>query len=97
MPSLHNATHQYGRGIRAMTEISNNVKARPRRGPAWVYVLGGALGLQLAGPLLLSAWQLRPADFGVPSPAILALFGVLLGGKAYLLFSKPLPVPSKRP
>ena len=80
-----------------MVEMSNNVKARPRRGPAWAYVLGGALGLQLAGPLLLSVWHLRPTDFGVPPPAILALFGVLLGGKAYLLFSRPLPVPSKRP
>ena len=80
-----------------MAEIGNIVKARPRRGPAWAYVLGGALGLQLAGPLLLSAWPLRTADFGVPPTGILALFGVILGGKAYLFFSKPLPVPSKRP
>jgi hypothetical protein len=80
-----------------MAEISNDVKPRPRRGPPWAYVLGGVLGLQLAGPLLLSVWHLRPTDLGVPPPAILALFGVLLGGKAYLFFSKPLPVPSKRP
>ena len=80
-----------------MAEIRNNGKTRPRRGPAWAYVLGGALGLQLAGPLVLSVLHLRSADFGVPAPGILALFGVLLGGKAYLLFSKPLPLPSKLP
>jgi len=84
-------------GINSMAEIRNNGKTRPRRGPAWAYVLGGALGLQLAGPLVLSALHLRSADFGVPPPGVLALFGVLLGGKAYLLFSKPLPLPSKRP
>jgi hypothetical protein len=80
-----------------MAEISKNVRAHPRRGPAWVYVLGGALGLQLAGPWILSMLHLRSTDLGVPAPGILALFGVLLGGKAYLLFSKPLPLPSKRP
>ena len=84
-------------GINSMAEIRNNGKTRPRRGPAWAYVLGGALGLQLAGPLVLSVLHLRSADFGVPPPGVLALFGVLLGGKAYLLFSKPLPLPSKLP
>jgi hypothetical protein len=94
---LHNGTHQIRSGDKTMAEISKNVRACPRRGPAWAYVLGGALGLQLAGPLVLSMLHLRSTDFGVPAPGILALFGVLLGGKAYLLFSKPLPLPSKRP
>ena len=86
-----------GQGMSSMAEIGNIVKARPRRGPAWAYVLGGALGLELAGPLVLSMLHVRLSDFGAPPPGLLALFGVLLGGKAYLLFSKPLPVPSKRP
>jgi hypothetical protein len=80
-----------------MADTSNNMKPRPRRGPAWAYVLGGALGLPFAVALVLGILHLRSTDFGVPPPATLALFGVLLGGKAYLFFSKPLPSPSKRP
>ena len=80
-----------------MVDDRNPVKPRPRRGPAWVYVLCGALGLPFAVAFVLGNLQLRSTDFGVPPPATLALFGVLLGGKAYLIFSKPLPPPSKRP
>jgi hypothetical protein len=64
---------------------------RPRRGPAWAYVFGGGLGLPIAVAFALAVLQLHPMDFGVPPPGALALFGVLLGGKAYLIFSKPLP------
>ena len=80
-----------------MTDNRNNVKPRPRRGPAWAYVLGGALGLPLAVVFVLGILHLRSMDFGVPPPGSLALFGVLLGGKAYLIFSKPLPPRSERP
>ena len=79
-----------------MPDASNVLKPRPRRGPAWAYVLCGALGLPLAVPFVLGVLHLRSTDFGVPPPETLALFGVLLGGKAYLTFSKPLPPPSKR-
>ena len=80
-----------------MADDSNAVKPRPRRGPAWAYVLCGALGLPFAVAFVLSVLQLRSTDFGVPPPGAVALFGVLLGGKVYLIFSKPLPPPSKRP
>jgi hypothetical protein len=80
-----------------MADDSNNVKPRPRRGPAWAYVLGGALGLPFAVGVVLGMLHLRSTDSGVPLPGTLALFGVLLGGKAYLIFSKPLPPRSERP
>jgi hypothetical protein len=80
-----------------MADGSNNVKPYPRRGPAWAYVLGGALGLPFAVAFALGMLHLRSTGSGVPPPAILALFGVLLGGKAYLIFSKPLPPRSERP
>jgi hypothetical protein len=81
-----------------MADTGNNLKTRPRRGPAWAYVLGGALGLPCVVPFVLGMLQVRSMDFGVvPPPGVLALFGVLLGAKAYLFFSKPLPLPSKRP
>jgi hypothetical protein len=80
-----------------MADDSNNVKPRARRGPAWAYVLGGALGLPFAVAFVLGMLHLRSTDFGVPPPGTLALFGVLLGGKAYLIFSKPLPLRSERP
>ncbi|MGN6452870.1 MAG: hypothetical protein ACTHL7_07380 [Steroidobacteraceae bacterium] len=64
---------------------------RPRHGPAWAYVFGGGLGLPIAVAFVAAALQLQPMDFEVPPPGALALFGVLLGGKAYLIFSKPLP------
>jgi hypothetical protein len=80
-----------------MAGSRNDVKLRPRRGPAWVYVLGGALGLPFAVAFVLGVLNLRPTDFGVPPPGTLALFGVLIGGKSYLIFSKPLPIPAKRP
>jgi len=79
-----------------MTDTSNIVKPRARRGPAWAYVLGGALGLPFAVAFVLGMLHLRSTNFGVPSPEALALFGVLLGGKAYLIFSKPLPPASGR-
>jgi hypothetical protein len=80
-----------------MAEDSNNVKPRPRRGPAWAYVLGGALGLPFAVAFVLGMLHLPSTDSGVPPPGTLALFGVLLGGKAYLIFSKPLPPRSEQP
>lgn len=80
-----------------MADDSNNVKPCPRRGPAWAYVLGGALGLPFAVAFVLGMLHLPSTDPGVPPPGTLALFGVLLGGKAYLIFSKPLPPRSKRP
>ena len=80
-----------------MVDTSNAVKPRPRRGPPWAYVIGGALGLPFAVALFLGMLQMRSTDFGVPPPETLALFGVMLGGKAYLIFSKPLPPPSNRP
>jgi len=69
---------------------------RPRRGPAWAYVFGGGLGLPVAVAFVLAALHLHPMDFRVPPPGALALFGVLLGGKAYLIFSKPTPPPPER-
>lgn len=78
-----------------MADNSNNVKLRPRRGPAWAYVLGGALGLPFVVAFVLGMFHLRSTDFGVPSPGTLALFGVLLGGKAYLIFSRAVPPPSE--
>jgi len=95
MHNRHNCAHLYNWGKRTMADDSNNVKPRPRRGPAWAYVLGGALGLPFAVPFILGMLHLRSTDFGVPSPGTLALFGVLLGGKAYLLFSRPLPTTSE--
>jgi hypothetical protein len=80
-----------------MAGDSNNVRQRPRRGPAWAYVLGGALGLPFAVAFVLGMLHLQSTDSGVPPPGTLALFGVLLGGKAYLFFSKPLPPRSERP
>jgi len=64
---------------------------RPRRGPAWVYVFGGGLGLPIAVAFAAAVLQWQPMDFELPPPGALTLFGVLLGGKAYLIFSKPLP------
>jgi hypothetical protein len=80
-----------------MADTSNYLKPRPRRGPAWAYLLGGALGLPLAVPFVLGVLHFRWTDLGVPPPGTLALFGVLLGGKAYVTLSKPLPPPPKRP
>jgi hypothetical protein len=80
-----------------MAHNSNSVKPRPRRGPAWAYVLGGALGLPFVVVFVLGVLHMRSTDFGVPPPGTLALFGVLLGGKAYWIFSKPLPPPSELP
>jgi hypothetical protein len=51
----------------------------------------------LAVAAVLALFQLRSADFGVPPPETLALFGVMLGGKAYLIFSKALPPASRGP
>ena len=79
-----------------MADSSDNMKPHPRRGPAWAYVIGGALGLPFAVAFILGMLHLQSTNFGVPPPATLALFGVLLGGKAYLIFSKPLPQPPKR-
>ncbi len=79
-----------------MADHSNSAKPRPRRGPAWAYVLGGALGLPFAVSFVSGMLHSRSMGLGVPPPATLALFGVLLGGKAYLIFSKPLPPPSER-
>jgi hypothetical protein len=72
-----------------MADNRNDVKPYPRRGPAWAYVLGGALGLPFAAAVVLATLHLQSMDLSVPPPATLALFGVLLGGKAYLIFSKP--------
>jgi hypothetical protein len=80
-----------------MAETGNNSKPRPRRGPAWAYVIGGALGLPFAVAAVLGMFHWQSTDFGVPPPGTLALFGVMLGGKAYLIFSKPLPPAAKRP
>jgi hypothetical protein len=80
-----------------MADDSNSVRPRPRRGPAWAYVLGGALGLPFAVAFVLGMLHLQSTDSGVPPPGTLALFGVMLGGKAYLIFSKPLPSRSERP
>jgi hypothetical protein len=69
----------------------NDIKPQPRRGPAWAYVFGGGLGLPIAVAVILSILHLHSMDSGLPPPGTLALFGVLLGGKAYLIFFKPLP------
>jgi hypothetical protein len=73
-----------------MADNSYDVKPRPRRGPAWAYVLGGALGLPLVVAVFLAALHLQSMDLSLPPPGTLALFGVMLGGKAYLIFSKPM-------
>ena len=73
-----------------MAQYSNDVKPRPRRGPAWAYVLGGALGLPFVVAVVVATLHLPSMDLSVPPPGTLALFGVLLGGKAYLIFSKPM-------
>jgi hypothetical protein len=79
-----------------MTANGKNINPNARCGPAWAYVLGGALGLPFAVTFVLGVLHLHSMDFGVPSPGALALFGVLLGGKAYLIFSKPLPPQPER-
>lgn len=58
-----------------------------RRGPTSLAVGSGYHGVAFVA----AALQWQPMDFEVPPPGALALFGVLLGGKAYLVFSKPLP------
>jgi len=88
--SLHNCAHQYRPGERSMTHNCNDVKPRPRRGPAWAYVLGGALGLPMVVAVILATLHLQSTNLSVPPPETLALFGVMLGGKAYLIFSKPM-------
>jgi hypothetical protein len=40
--------------------------------------------------VVLAALHVQSMDLSVPPPGTLALFGVLLGGKAYLIFSKPM-------
>jgi len=80
-----------------MAANGNDMKPHARRGPAWAYLFGGALGLPFAVTFVLGVLHLHSMDFGVPPPGVLALFGVLLGGKAYLIFSKPLPpLPERR-
>ena len=71
-----------------MAHDSNDVKPRPRRGPAWAYVLGGALGLPFLVAAALATLHLQSMSSSVPPPETLVLFGVMLGGKAYLIFSK---------
>jgi hypothetical protein len=73
-----------------MVHNSNDAKPRPRRGPAWAYVLGGALGLPLVVAVSLATLHLQSMNLSVPPPGTLVLFGVMLGGKAYLIFSKPM-------
>lgn len=74
-----------------MVHDSNDLKPRPRRGPAWAYVLGGALGLPFVVAVGLATLHLQSMSSSVPPPGTLVLFGVMLGGKAYLIFSKPMP------
>jgi hypothetical protein len=45
---------------------------------------------------MLGLLPVSSTELVVPPPGTLALFGVLLGGNAYLIFSKPLARPSKR-
>jgi hypothetical protein len=70
-----------------MAHSSNDVKPRPRRGPAWAYVLGGALGLPFVVAAILATLHLQ--SMNLTPPGTLVLFGVMLGGKAYLIFSAP--------
>jgi len=79
-----------------MPADGSDTRMHARRGPAWAYVFGGALGLPFAVTFLLDVLPLHSMDFSVPPPGALALFGVLLGGKAYLIFSKPLPPQPQR-
>jgi hypothetical protein len=72
-----------------MAQNSDDVKPRPRRGPAWAYVLGGALGLPFVVAAILATLHLQSMNLSIPPPGTLVLFGVMLGGKAYLIFSAP--------
>jgi hypothetical protein len=65
-----------------MADDSNKVKPRPRRGPAWAYMLAGALGLPFAVAFVLGMLHLHSTISGVSPPGTLALFGVLLVVKA---------------
>ena len=40
--------------------------------------------------VILATLHLQSTNLSVPPPETLALFGVMLGGKAYLIFSKPM-------
>jgi len=71
-----------------MADGENNPKPRPRRGPAWAYVLGGAVGLPFVVGFTLGFFHLHSNDSGVP-PTTLVLAGAALGWVVYRIFSKP--------
>ena len=68
----------------------NNAKKRPRRGPAWAYVIGGALGLPFIVGFSLGLFHMHLADTGTP-PTTVAIAGAALGYVLYRILSKPAP------
>jgi 4-amino-4-deoxy-L-arabinose transferase-like glycosyltransferase len=77
-----------------MPDGDNNVKQRPRRGPWWAYVLGGAFVLPFLVGFVLGLFRMRVADTGV-QPTTLFIAGAAVGWMAYRIFSKPRPDPSR--
>jgi hypothetical protein len=73
-----------------MADSDDKAKQRPRRGPAWAYVLGGAILLPFFVGFGLGLFHLRSADSGV-QPTTLFIAGAALGWVAYRIFSKPAP------
>ena len=60
---------------------------KPRRGPAWAYVLGGAIVFPFAISFVLALFQMRVREFNV-EPLTLAGIGALIGWIAWRAFSK---------
>ena len=65
-----------------------NTKPRPRRGPAWAYLVAGALLAPFLRGFVFGLLGLHVADSGVSSFSV-ALVGVALGWFAYRIFSQP--------
>jgi threonine/homoserine/homoserine lactone efflux protein len=62
--------------------------AKPRRGPAWAYIVGGLLGFPFVTGFALGLFHLHLTDSGV-TPITVAIAGAALGWLAYRAFSKP--------
>jgi hypothetical protein len=61
---------------------ANDTKPRPRRGPAWAYMVGGAIVVPFLDGLVTGRY--RP-DLSIS----LIIIGVALGWFAYRIFSQP--------
>jgi ABC-type polysaccharide/polyol phosphate export permease len=66
----------------------DDIKARPRRGAAWAYMVGSPVVTLFMWGFVFGLLGKNPADSGV-SPVTVALVGTALGWFAYRIFSKP--------